>query len=138
MPLIHWFSLIIHLRSRTAICRGAIFKGFLDDSSAGGTRSPGALVRYTPIEVTSTISRANYGIKFYEAFDGTKHSREDQEWDDSEGQFIANNQMNWYLKRGSSTTTFCPHWLICCTGRERVPKSALPAFILSKFRGWFR
>lgn len=52
-----------------------------------------------PITVTSTISRASYGIKISEQFEEGKHLEEDKKWDQEEGKWRAKNQMKWYLKK---------------------------------------
>ncbi|KAK1854233.1 hsp70 family chaperone [Colletotrichum chrysophilum] len=78
------------IKPRTAICRGAIYKGFLEKPS--GTIVP-------PIEVTSTVSRYSYGIKYVTEYNEAQHLREDKMWDGS--QWRARNQIKWYLKRGA-------------------------------------
>lgn len=52
-----------------------------------------------PITVTSTISRASYGIQVSEEFDEGKHLEEDKKWDQEEGKWRAKLQMKWYLKK---------------------------------------
>ncbi|KAF0326689.1 hsp70 family chaperone [Colletotrichum asianum] len=78
------------IKPRTAICRGAIYKGFLEKPS--GTIVP-------PIEVTSTVSRYSYGIKYVTEYNEAQHLPEDKMWDGS--QWRARNQIKWYLKRGA-------------------------------------
>ncbi|KAF3798999.1 hypothetical protein GCG54_00010672 [Colletotrichum gloeosporioides] len=78
------------IKPRTAICRGAIYKGFLEKPS--GTIVP-------PIEVTSTVSRYSYGIKYVTEYNKAQHHPEDKMWDGS--QWRARNQIKWYLKRGA-------------------------------------
>ncbi|KAF4923441.1 hypothetical protein CGCVW01_v004637 [Colletotrichum viniferum] len=85
-------------RPRTAICRGAVYKGFLEGPAASDEK---AITKVeAPIKVTSTVSRSSYGIKYTTVFDPMHHNREDQMWDELEGQKMASNQMRWYLKRG--------------------------------------
>ena len=55
--------------------------------------------------MTSTVSRANYGIAYKERFDENKHLNEDKYWDEIEGCFMAKHQMQWYLNRVSSAST---------------------------------
>ncbi|KAL3300171.1 hsp70 family chaperone [Colletotrichum asianum] len=78
------------IKPRTAICRGAIYKGFLEKPS--GTIVP-------PIDVTSTVSRYSYGIKYVTEYNEAQHLPEDKMWDGS--QWRARNQIKWYLKRGA-------------------------------------
>jgi len=52
-----------------------------------------------PISVTSTISRASFGIIYQAPFKKDKHLEEDKAWDADEGIWRARNQMQWYLKR---------------------------------------
>ncbi|KAI1092295.1 actin-like ATPase domain-containing protein [Rostrohypoxylon terebratum] len=88
------------IKPRTAISRGAVFKGFLNHR----THSPAKL----PIAVTSTISRANFGIDFMAPFDPWKHTEEDRVWDYDEDMWKARNQMHWYLKKGCDVSKSNP------------------------------
>ncbi|OLN95475.1 Heat shock 70 kDa protein 12B [Colletotrichum chlorophyti] len=94
------------MKPRTAICRGAVYKGFLDGLGVaeGNLVKPNGTVIEAPIKVTSTVSRASYGIKFRDKYDETKHLREDKQWDDDEGCWRAKNQMEWYLRRGENVS----------------------------------
>lgn len=89
-------TLTRHFGRRTAICRGAVFKGFLEEQD----NQLGA-----PIMVASTVSRASYGVKFRTLFDPLSHLQEDREWDPHEGVWKAADQMNWYLQRVRATPT---------------------------------
>lgn len=75
---------------RSAICRGALYKGFLSGSSSDSSRAP--------ISVISTISRASYGAKYRTKFDDDMHLKEDKVWSDEEQDWMAHNQMEWYLR----------------------------------------
>ncbi|KAK8014234.1 hypothetical protein PG990_007530 [Apiospora arundinis] len=87
------------MKPRTAICRGAVFKGFLQEKD----KLP------TPfIKVTSTISRASYGIEFNMPFNKHQHLEEDKLWDRHEDRWMATNQMRWYLKRGQNVSNIQP------------------------------
>ncbi|KAI1425003.1 hypothetical protein F5Y12DRAFT_397991 [Xylaria sp. FL1777] len=88
------------MRPRTAICRGAVIKGFLDVVSQGQSNSLKA--EMLPIKVTSTVSRASYGARYRCSFVPGTHQEIDKVWDDDESKFMAANQMEWYLKRGST------------------------------------
>ncbi|KAK9412833.1 putative Hsp70 family chaperone [Seiridium unicorne] len=83
------------MRPRTAICRGAIFKGFLDAPSAASGAE--ALV-----SVVSTVARKNLGVSYQPIFEAGVHRRQDKIWDDNEGVWRADNQMRWYLRKGDS------------------------------------
>ncbi|KZL84344.1 hsp70 family chaperone [Colletotrichum incanum] len=89
--------------SRTSICRGAIFKGFLDgpgqstaDTSIPFERAP----KMHSISVVSTIARQSLGVSMNERFDKKRHIKEDRYWDKEEDAYFANNQMSWYLFKG--------------------------------------
>lgn len=87
------------MRPRTAICQGAVYKGFLDGGSDNsGTQQNGYGVA-APISVTSSISRTSIGIVYHAPFDPAKHLDEDKAWYPDEGEWRANNQLNWYLRR---------------------------------------
>ncbi|TGJ86878.1 hypothetical protein E0Z10_g1906 [Xylaria hypoxylon] len=80
------------IKPRTAICRGAVMKGFLEEPDQHGVSAP--------IMIASTVSRASYGIDFLAKFDTLHHVEEDRVWDYDEALWMARNQMTWYLKRG--------------------------------------
>ncbi|KAM0240125.1 hypothetical protein ACHAP5_008045 [Fusarium lateritium] len=90
---------------RTAICRGAVYKGFHDGAASaihgGGHRDQVRL----PILVTSTISRASYGHGFHERFEEGKHLEKDKWWNEAEGMHAATKQMQWYLTKGENVST---------------------------------
>ncbi|KAI0904023.1 hypothetical protein F4823DRAFT_616447 [Ustulina deusta] len=91
------------MRPRTAICQGAVIKGFLDLVSQG--QSDSFNVDTLPIKVTSTVSRASYGAGYKCRFVPGTHQEIDKVWDDNECVFMAGNQMEWYLKRGEEVST---------------------------------
>ncbi|KAM7215780.1 hypothetical protein V8F06_008803 [Rhypophila decipiens] len=95
------------MRPRTAICRGAVIKGFLD---GGGGSSPDAqgMINGPPISVTSTISRSNIGFVVRQYFDHRKHDIADRVWEPKEGLYKALNQMAWYVKKGETVPTDDP------------------------------
>jgi hypothetical protein len=84
--------------SRTAICRGAVFKGFLDGIRSGDI-APNLGVIESPITITSTVSRASFGIMIQLPWDPVKYLEQDKVWSEDELVWRANNQMSWYLKR---------------------------------------
>ncbi|KAI6613465.1 hypothetical protein MCOR14_011598 [Pyricularia oryzae] len=79
---------------RSAICRGAVLKGFLQDSRPDQDNSP--------VKVTSTISRSSIGMEIFRPFDEDKHLEEDKFWCDKELRYNAKNLMDWFLHKGSS------------------------------------
>ncbi|KAF4627514.1 hypothetical protein G7Y89_g10639 [Cudoniella acicularis] len=90
------------MKPRTAICRGAVFKGFLD---GGPELEQNGLAIDSPILVTSTISRINLGLVHHTPFKEGQHLEEDKKWFEDEGEYKAENQMQWYLKRGDNVST---------------------------------
>lgn len=94
------------MNRRTAICRGAVYKGFLEDQLMGADEDDNWVGMKTlnipaPIRVTSTISRYSLGTVFYDNFDPSKHSRldPDYEWHSNEGDYVINNQTKWYIRK---------------------------------------
>lgn len=55
----------------------------------------------SPISVTSTISRMSLGTPCYSKYDPSIHSKDELEWNSDEGEDVATNQMEWYLKKAS-------------------------------------
>ncbi|KAL4807449.1 hypothetical protein BDV18DRAFT_167977 [Aspergillus unguis] len=95
------------MRPRTAICQGAVYKGFLSGSSDSSMQQNGYGIA-APISVTSSISRTSIGIVYHEPFDSSKHLEEDRFWYPDEGEYRASNQINWYLRRGDNVSTTDP------------------------------
>ncbi|KAI1771010.1 actin-like ATPase domain-containing protein [Hypoxylon cercidicola] len=92
---------------RTAISRGAVYKGFLDNrENIDGVNQ--LKLADPPITVTSTISRAHFGIMVSDVFDKDKHLEEDRVWDYDEELFRATNQMSWYIKKGEDVSKTDP------------------------------
>lgn len=75
--------------SRTAICRGAIVKGFLAGHGGAGSH----------LTVVSTIARQSLGIKHAAEYNFAIHQTEDKYYDQVEGNWMAGNQMEWYMKK---------------------------------------
>lgn len=90
---------------RTAICRGAVFKGFL---SGSGDVAHDNNIR-SPIKVASTISRASFGNIYRTLWDDGNYLEEDKVWDSDEEVWRADNQMDWYIKRVRLTTRTQTH-----------------------------
>ncbi|KAI1204683.1 uncharacterized protein F4807DRAFT_454509 [Annulohypoxylon truncatum] len=91
------------MRPRTAICRGAVLKGFLD--GAAQDQSDNSIVKALPIKVTSTVSRASYGTSFATPFIPGTHLEADKVWNHLECKYMARGQMSWYLRRGEEVST---------------------------------
>ncbi|ROW15713.1 hypothetical protein VPNG_02135 [Cytospora leucostoma] len=91
------------MKPRTAICRGAVFKGFLDGLSAIKDEENRPKIN-SPIAVTSTIARASYGISFSKSFEEGVHREEDKYYDEDKGTLYAIRQLVWYLKKGDNIT----------------------------------
>lgn len=53
----------------------------------------------SPVSIISTIARASLGIKICEPFEERKHLEMDKFWNEDEGEYCANNQMAWYLRK---------------------------------------
>ncbi len=98
-PACSEFSILTYAASRTAICRGAVFKGFLDGLGTEADSPLNCDALDTPIKITSTIARASFGVSMREAWNGEKHLVEDRCWDEDELKWKAKNQMRWYLKK---------------------------------------
>ncbi|KAI1326451.1 hypothetical protein F5Y16DRAFT_374825 [Xylariaceae sp. FL0255] len=89
------------IKPRTAICRGAVVKGFLDEESSQFSHK-------NPIQVASTMSRTSYGIMFNEKFDASRHLETDKVWDEAVRGWRAERQIRWYLKRGDHVSKMQP------------------------------
>ncbi|KAL4931804.1 Hsp70 family protein [Aspergillus undulatus] len=97
------------MRPRTAICNGAVYKGFLTGATEGANgQTQIAYGIESPITVKSTISRTSIGFIYHAPFDPAKHLEADKAWYPNEGEYRANNQINWYLKRGDNVSTTHP------------------------------
>ncbi|KAI0857722.1 hypothetical protein F4860DRAFT_339391 [Xylaria cubensis] len=85
---------------RTAICRGAVYKGFLSAIAKSGQGKGNDRLRYkteAPIAITSTISRSHLGVSYECEFDPKKHPRENKYWSDTHMSYMAKDQLDWYL-----------------------------------------
>ncbi|KAJ5603968.1 hypothetical protein N7537_006924 [Penicillium hordei] len=100
------------MKPRTAICRGAVYKGFAQDQSMGAEDDDDDFrpQRVAPITVTSTISRYSLGMPHYQKFDPSVHSKSepDYKWHDDEGAFIIDNRVTWYIRKGESVSKIDP------------------------------
>ncbi|CAI7577109.1 unnamed protein product [Penicillium viridicatum] len=100
------------MKPRTAICRGAVYKGFAQDQSMGAEDDDDDFkpLRVAPITVTSTISRYSLGMPHYSTFDPSIHSKSDPDyqWHDDEGAFVMYNQVTWYIRKGQNVSKLDP------------------------------
>ncbi|GAW18679.1 hypothetical protein ANO14919_081600 [Xylariales sp. No.14919] len=87
-------------KPRTAICHGAVMKGFLEEPNPHNATAP--------IMIASTVSRASYGISCCDLFDPLQHLEEDKFWDHHVTEWQAKNQMTWYLTRGQVVAKIKP------------------------------
>ncbi|KAL2811642.1 hypothetical protein BDW59DRAFT_177072 [Aspergillus cavernicola] len=79
-----------YLRNRrTAICRGAVIKGFLDAPDVP-----------TPVRIVSAIARRSIGVIYDPDFREGIHDPKYRCWDEMSGTFRAYHQMKWYMKKG--------------------------------------
>ncbi|KAK5107132.1 hypothetical protein LTR62_001690 [Meristemomyces frigidus] len=78
-------------RPWTAICRGAVIRG-LSATPVGSEK--GSLV-------VARVSRLSYGIVFMSGWDDSLYEQQDKYWCTQEMAWKADNQMHWYLERGS-------------------------------------
>ncbi|KAI1464857.1 uncharacterized protein F4812DRAFT_462181 [Daldinia caldariorum] len=96
----------------SAICRGACMWG-LEQVRKPLSQTEKGLPPYSAIDnagipatpkmdstIVSRISRYSYGVPVMENFDPKKHLWRDRILDPSTGQYAADNQMRWLLKRG--------------------------------------
>ncbi|TLD18625.1 hypothetical protein PspLS_10332 [Pyricularia sp. CBS 133598] len=79
-------------KPRTAICRGAVLKGFLEDM-----QYPQSIA---PVMVTSTVSRTSIGLLMDVPFIHGVHLKEDKKWCPLELNYKASNQVKWFLIKG--------------------------------------
>ncbi|KAL4785486.1 hypothetical protein BJX76DRAFT_356042 [Aspergillus varians] len=85
------------IKPRTAICRGAIYKGFLHLAAENATHP--CSYDYQSITVVSTISRISIGKEIWRDFDSSKHLEEDRKWDYNHGKWRADHQMQWFIRK---------------------------------------
>ncbi|KAL4959262.1 Hsp70 family protein [Aspergillus stella-maris] len=92
------------IKPRTAICRGAIYKGFLHLSESNNANQQGGS-DYRSIAVVSTIARISIGTVVWRDFRESKDLEEDRMWDYNKEKWRANNQMLWYIRKGDDVST---------------------------------
>ncbi|KAL2700367.1 hypothetical protein AAEP93_008890 [Penicillium crustosum] len=83
---------------RTAICRGAVFKGFID--------GPGAV--HSTLSIGSTIARQSLGVAMAQEFKKGVHRKKYKYCDPVTGDWMARGQMWWYLHKGQDVSKAAP------------------------------
>nr|POE77908.1 hypothetical protein CFP56_09551 [Quercus suber] len=79
-------------RPWVAICRGAVMRGLSDTTTKTKHKST----------VKARVSRKSYGTAYRTVFD--KHNELDKTWCPIRLQYLADRQMQWYLRRGEIIT----------------------------------
>ncbi|KAL2820152.1 hypothetical protein BDW59DRAFT_164765 [Aspergillus cavernicola] len=111
------FIFFRELSSRTAISRGAVYKGFAEDQRMGAEdedgHSGGMKIFHdipAPIRVTSTIARYSLGTSHYTHFDPSTHDKSDPDygWHSEEGAYVIKNQVKWYIRKGDNISKLDP------------------------------
>ncbi|KAI1080046.1 hypothetical protein F5B20DRAFT_590217 [Whalleya microplaca] len=81
-------------RPWSSICRGATLSGAM---GRGLTRQA--------VQVRTRIARMNYGWDFIEPYIEGVHNQRDKIWDELRGCWMADNQMEWVIRRGQDIST---------------------------------
>ncbi|KAF3006148.1 hypothetical protein E8E14_006718 [Neopestalotiopsis sp. 37M] len=84
-------------KPRTAICRGAIFKGFIDGPNSNDEKG---FTVIRPVQVVSSVARQSMGLVMRRDFLEGIHEEKDRVWRADEGRYCATNQMEWLIKKG--------------------------------------
>lgn len=121
--------MLIRLSSRTAICRGAVFRGFINGSLAGKTATEGFIAIGASISIMSPIDRASTGSKYYTHWDETKNP-EDKKWDREERKYIARNQMLWRIRKLCDHLAIIQIVLSSLQGRQHVENKSCSRTVL--------
>ncbi|KAJ5731689.1 uncharacterized protein N7483_006197, partial [Penicillium malachiteum] len=106
----------VGMKPRTAICRGAVHKGFAEDQRMGAEDDDDDFMRLKtlniplPITVTSTIARYSLGTVHYSVFDPTEHDESDPDyaWDSDTCQYVVHNRVTWYIRKGDNVSKIHP------------------------------
>ncbi|KAL4917172.1 hypothetical protein BDW62DRAFT_88269 [Aspergillus aurantiobrunneus] len=98
------------IKPRTAICRGAIYKGFIHLSESNASHPGG--YDYKSIAVVSTISRISIGKEYWRDFDSSKHLEEDRKWDKNQEKWRADHQMQWFIRKVRSSPPPLPRFYV--------------------------
>ncbi|ORY02350.1 hypothetical protein BCR34DRAFT_627561 [Clohesyomyces aquaticus] len=113
----------------TAICRGAVIRAMSTQGYAGAGG----------VTITTRVSKRNYGLAFYEPFRTYQHLPEDREWIASEGDYFANNQIRWYLRKGVDIATQNPvvmsFYRLCQSSQEIQNNQVTAKIFISEVEG---
>jgi hypothetical protein len=104
------------IKPRTAICRGAIYKGLIGGAEAALATTGGAdagrpgrhgrelnlLEHKSPVTVTSTLSRLSLGVEYIRPYDEDIDAVSDRFWNDEEDCYYVKRAMKWYIKKGQN------------------------------------
>ncbi|KAI5466203.1 hypothetical protein BGZ63DRAFT_348373 [Mariannaea sp. PMI_226] len=72
----------------TAICRGAVVHGLAQRGLS------------TKLNIGARVSRLSYGVDFHIPWRPRKHDKQDKTWNEMEHEYVAENQMQWFLLQG--------------------------------------
>ncbi|KAL6918247.1 hypothetical protein FSHL1_009674 [Fusarium sambucinum] len=104
------------IKPRTAICRGAVYKGLIGGAeaavattggpSAGSSgkngRALNLLEHKSPVTITSTLSRLSLGVVTTRPYDEDIDDVANRYWNDEEDCYYVNGVMTWYIKKGQN------------------------------------
>ncbi|OBS23303.1 hypothetical protein FPOA_03852 [Fusarium poae] len=104
------------MKPRTAICRGAIYKGLISGVEAAITTTGGAdagrsgrngralnlLEHKSPVTITSTLSRLSLGVTTKRRYDEDIDAVSDRFWYEQEQCYYVDGVMEWYIKKGQN------------------------------------
>ncbi|KPM41605.1 hypothetical protein AK830_g4982 [Neonectria ditissima] len=74
----------------TAICRGAVIRGLTEQSLSPDLQ----------IKVGARIARMSYGVEYYCTWIEGVHQSRDKVWKEKSCEYVAQNQMEWFLSQG--------------------------------------
>ncbi|KAM6531674.1 hypothetical protein FSOLCH5_001128 [Fusarium solani] len=85
-------------RPWTAICRGAVVQGLTTHNLSPSLE----------VKVQARIARMSYGVRHQTPFIAGYHNLEDKFWDENHHEYMATNQMRWYLIEGEDVANKQP------------------------------
>lgn len=81
-----------------------MYKGFYNAPPKANSEGS----RPLPVTIASTVARFSVGLCFSQLYNQYYHRAEDRYFDDKEQVWFAGQQMEWYLRKGSSVRTMEP------------------------------
>ncbi|KAI9149947.1 Heat shock 70 kDa protein 12B [Paramyrothecium foliicola] len=103
-------------RPRTAISRGAIFKGFIDGPNANPLGDDLRFIN-NPAKIVSTVARQSIGLRLRRAYKKGLHKEKDRIWNAVLDRYEVDNQIKWLIKKGQHVDSSEPleyrcgrHW----------------------------